>query len=201
MILQRLGAEIRRRAEDNDLDIETDAVNDLAQRIGRTIKPESIDERVAKRPVGRALGEEYIQIAHRRAEELTGPVGCHDALALATELPLALRESIRPSFVGRAEHRRAGRFVVLPCRSLDRGGRAVRAGRASVRDAVTDREQFARPFETWTPPSSTGAPAMAPGEIERNAEPENLPSTPACADGDGPVGAHGCASRRTPHRS
>ena len=57
----RLGAEIRRRAEDNDLDIETDAVDDLARRVGRAIAPGSLDERMAKRAVGRALGEEYIQ--------------------------------------------------------------------------------------------------------------------------------------------
>lgn len=43
-----LGSEIRRRAEDNDLDIETDTVTALATRVGATIAPDTMDERLAK---------------------------------------------------------------------------------------------------------------------------------------------------------
>ena len=70
-----LGGAIRRQAADNDLDIETETIADLANRVGVTIAPDTIDEQLAKQALGLALGEEYIRIAHRRANEPTGPVG------------------------------------------------------------------------------------------------------------------------------
>jgi integrase len=70
-----LGAEIRRRAENNDIAINTEAVADLATRVGATIPPGSLDERLATRALGRALGDEYLRVAHSHANELTGPLG------------------------------------------------------------------------------------------------------------------------------
>jgi len=181
----RLGAEIRRRAEDNDLDIETDAVNDLAQRIGRTIEPESIDERVAKRAVVRALGEEYIRIAHRRAEELTGPSGVMTRLRLRLNCPLPSGDRLDQASSGAPNIAAPDASLSYPAAASTAAvARSAPVAHPSATPSPTANDSLGP--STWTPPSSTGAPAMAPGEIERNAEPENLPSTPACADGMDP---------------